>query len=210
MSSTRNPRASDQRRERFIRYFPGSSSATEAAIKAGYSAKSAHVAASRLLKIDKVRAAIDAANLAAAQACGITRERTLQELGRVAYSDVRALLDADGNVKPIHALSLDEAAQIAGIEVETVVEREEGDGEASGTVTTTTVKKIKRWDKIRALEAAIGVLGLNKQADAAGTGSTLRITIVPYDAARPSKPRTNPPGNEPLTRLFGRPGEEDR
>ncbi|MGA2711355.1 MAG: terminase small subunit [Steroidobacteraceae bacterium] len=207
MSSTRNPRASDQRRERFIRYFPGSSSATEAAIKAGYSAKSAHVAASRLLKIDKVRAAIDAANLAAAQACGITRERTLQELGRVAYSDVRALLDADGNVKPIHALSLDEAAQIAGIEVETVVEREEGDDETSGTVTTTTVKKIRRWDKVRALQAAIGVLGLNKQADPAAGTARLAITIVPWDKNRPLARRSDLQASVPTVHVFG---EDDR
>lgn len=53
------PPLTNQRHEAFaLNYFGGQISATEAAIKAGYSAKSAHVTASRLLRNAKVLARI--------------------------------------------------------------------------------------------------------------------------------------------------------
>jgi phage terminase small subunit len=71
---------------------------TRAAIRAGYSAKSAHVQASRLLRRDKVRAAIAAADAKAGATVAlaidryaVSRERIVRELARMAFSDIRQI-----------------------------------------------------------------------------------------------------------------------
>jgi phage terminase small subunit len=209
MSGTRKPRATDRKRAKFVGAYCTTLNATQAAIAAGYSAKTARVQGSRLLLNAAIQRAIREKLDGIAERADLTAERVTRELVRVGFSDLRKLVDTEGNLKGIHELSEDEQAQIASVETERRVVEEKGeDGTKSRGATVVT--KLRRWDKLRALEICADVLGMRKAADASGTGSTLRITIVPYDAARPSKPRTNPPRNEPLTRLFGRPGEEDR
>jgi len=176
-------RASDQRPANFVRYYCEGKSGTEAARLAGYASKSAHVAASRLLRKDKIRAAIEAFNRAATEAAGITVARTLAHLGFIAYADPRALLDADGNFRPIKDLSEAEAAQIAGIDLETTFTKgDDGDSERPGAVTT-TVRKIRRYDKNVALRTCVDVLGLNRPTDPAASGG-LQITFVPWSQAK--------------------------
>ena len=77
----------------------------------------------------------------------ITQDRVLEELGRVAFSDVRKLFDANGNLRPITELSRKEAASLASIEVEELFQ---GRGEAREKVGR--LHKVKRADKVRALE----------------------------------------------------------
>lgn len=175
-------RASDQRTELFVRHFCEGKSGTEAARLAGYAAGSAHVTASRLLSKAKVRARIDAINLAATEAAGINRSRTLQEMGNVAYADIRALFQKGGNLKQITDLSAAEAAQLAGVEIETVTTQSK-DGESS---TSTTVKKVRVRDKVAALRLCVDVLGLAKPVDPASVVGGLRITIIPHHKWRAS------------------------
>lgn len=71
--------------------------------------------------------------------------RVLEELRRLAFSDVRALFDEQGNLRPLHTLNDEEAACIASLEV-IVKNAQAGDGH------TDTIHKIKVWDKTRTLE----------------------------------------------------------
>lgn len=78
----------------------------------------------------------------------ITAERTMLELGRIAFGDIRDLFDADGNLLPIGELDADAAARISAVDVEVSWQ---GKGEDAVPV---TVKKIRTYDKM----AALGIL----------------------------------------------------
>lgn len=71
----------------------GRASARKAAIKAGFTAKSAHAAAYKLMREPEVLAMIEAANNAAIDRAtaklDINNERILQELARIGFSDMR-------------------------------------------------------------------------------------------------------------------------
>jgi phage terminase small subunit len=165
-------KTADDRRARFAQEYPKDLNATQAAIRAGYSANGAKVTGSRLLSDANVRAQIDASLKRLTKRNEITVERTLREIARVAYSDVRQLFDVDGNFKPLHELDDDAAAQIAGIELEE--HREEGDQDAPAQLTVT--RKVKRWDKGKALSQCMAYLGMHKTAEPGETGG-LHLTI---------------------------------
>ena len=78
-----------------------------------------------------------------AEKLNISAERILLEMQRLAFSDTREIYDEDGNLKPIHELSDDAAATLAGIETDEVMV----DGKKQAKV-----RKVKRWSKEKALE----------------------------------------------------------
>jgi Terminase small subunit len=95
------------RESRFIAEYVGdpNRSGTRAAIRAGYSDKSAHVQSTRLLRRDKVRAAIAAAEqkaelaiAAAVDHCAVSKERIIREFAKAAFASMGdyAVIDMDG------------------------------------------------------------------------------------------------------------------
>lgn len=83
----------------------------------------------------------------------LTAERVLEELRRLAFSDVGSLFDEKGKLRPLHEMTREERSAIAGLEV-IVKNAEAGDGH------TDTVHKVKVWDKTRALEQLAKHFGL--------------------------------------------------
>ena len=63
--------------------------------------KTINEAASRVLKNSKVAARIAELKAPAIVAAGLSAERTLREIARVAYADPRRLFRADGTLVPI-------------------------------------------------------------------------------------------------------------
>lgn len=128
-----------------------------AAIAAGYSEKSAAAQASRLLSKANIRAEVDshyAEVVAKVQAdTGITLERTLREIARIAYFDARRLFGKDGRPLAITELDDDTAAVIAGLDV-TELPAANGDGAQVGLV-----KKWKLSDKRGGLDMLMKHLG---------------------------------------------------
>lgn len=118
---------------------------TRAATVAGYAAKSAHVTASKLLRTPKVREAIEAKRAKQIETADLSAARVLEELRRLAFSDVRSLFDDKGNLRPLHTLTAEQAACIGGVEV-VIKNAKAGDNQ------TDTVHKIKIWDKPRSVE----------------------------------------------------------
>lgn len=118
---------------------------TQAAIRAGYSPKTANEQAARLLANVSIRQAVDAGMSKQLEANGITAERTLREIARLGFSDLRKLFDDNGSLKAIHTLGDDEAACLAAVEV-TKKNLTAGDGQID------TVLKVKVWDKPHSLE----------------------------------------------------------
>jgi len=94
---------------------------------------------------------------------GLSVERTLAEIARLAYSDPRRFYDEGGNLIPVHKLDDDTAATVAAVEIE----------ELSGG--TGKLKKIKHWDKNAALEKAMKYHGLYEK-DNSQKRSILQMT----------------------------------
>lgn len=132
---------------RFIIEYPIDQNGTKAAERSGFSPKCAHVQASRLLRNANIRAEINKRIAAIAEKSDITIERVMKELGRLAFVDIRQAYDAAGNLLPMNMMPEDIAAAIAGSEV---FQEFEGAGRERYHIGDT--KKLKLWDKTKALE----------------------------------------------------------
>lgn len=146
-------KALNPKQERFVAEYLVDLNATQAAIRAGYSPKTAGVQAFDLLKKPEIAAALERQRNQHAKNTGLTVERVLQEAMRLAFFDIRKLTDADGNPLPISELDDDTAAAIQGLELAT--ERSRGEDPVE-----TVVRKYKAADKNSALERLFKHLGL--------------------------------------------------
>lgn len=84
---------------------------------------------------------------------GVTAAKTMREIGRLAFSDIRAFFDDKGNLRPVHTLSDEAAAALSGLET---VQR----NLTSGDDSVDTIHKIKIWDKPKNLEMLAKHFGL--------------------------------------------------
>ena len=145
------------KQEAFVREYLVDLNATQAAIRAGYSAKRADAIGHENLRKPEIADAVSAAMKVREKRTGITADRVLLELARIAFFDPRQLLNPDGSPKPINELDDDTAAAVAGLDI---VEQFEGTGEDRVFVGYT--KKFKIADKNTALTNAMRHLGMLK------------------------------------------------
>ncbi len=73
--------------------------ATQAAIRAGYSPKTAREQASRLLSKANISAAVARAMAERSKRTGITQDRVLDELAKIAFVKMTDVVDADGKIR---------------------------------------------------------------------------------------------------------------
>lgn len=125
--------------ETFLQEYMKDLNGKQSAIRAGYAEKAAESQASRLLRNVKVRARLDELMEKQEKKNQIQAETILKELSLLAHTDIVNLYDKNGNLRPIHEIPEETRRAIAGIE--TIIDK---DGN--------TVKKVKLWDKPRALE----------------------------------------------------------
>lgn len=131
---------------------------TQAAIRAGYSAKTASVIAAENLVKPNIQAYLSKRQQELQEATGITQKRVLEEYAKVAFTDIRKFYTVDGALKPIKDLEDDAAGALAGIEV---YEEKVSDSDPQDeTVVTGTIKKIKIYDKVKALDSLARHLGM--------------------------------------------------
>ena len=128
----------------------------KAAIAAGYPEKSAHVTASKLLKKAKIQAEIARLRAPAMEKCGVTLERVIAEMAKLAFYDPRNLFESDSSPKQVKDLDDETAAAIAGVEIVELFEPGRGKdpetGEKEDKHCYGLVKKIKLADKGQNLE----------------------------------------------------------
>ncbi|ALV06690.1 terminase small subunit [Roseateles depolymerans] len=147
--------------------------ASKAALRAGYSAKTAGRIGSYLLEKPKVAAAIEEAMKERANRTNITADRILQELARVAFFDIRKLYNEDGSMKKPTELDDETAAALAAVETIEGLEKEAG-------ATTTWTRKIKAVDKVSALTLAMRHLGmLRDKVEHSGPGGQPLPAMAP-------------------------------
>jgi phage terminase small subunit len=84
--------------------------ATQAAIRAGYSEKTAGWIGPQLLTKTHIAIAVQEAMNSRAGRIEITADRVLQEIAKLAFSNLQDFYDEDGGLKAIHTLPRDVAA----------------------------------------------------------------------------------------------------
>jgi phage terminase small subunit len=120
--------------------------------------KTVHEAASRLLKNSKVAARIAELKAPAIVAAGLSVERTLLEIARVAYADPRRFYRADGTLKDPVEWDDDMAAAVAQVEIDVHTDQVSTEGKTT-TVRRIRPTKLKFWDKNAAIDKAMRHLG---------------------------------------------------
>ena len=142
-AGTSKASAEDKRKAFVEAFLTNGENITKSAIEAGFSAKTAYQAGSRLLKDVRVSSEINRRRTEVIAAAELNTEQTIREVARLAFSDPRNIVNPDGSIKRLHELDADTAAAVASYEVDK-------DG----------VIKYKFWDKNSALEKAAKVQGL--------------------------------------------------
>lgn len=176
-AGTSKAAAADRRRLFVLAYLGNGQNATQAAITAGYSPKTAHVQGAQLLRDLKVQTQLAAHSRDVAAIAGLDTERTLREVARLAYNDPRQFLSSDGALKPIEEWTPDMAAAVASLEVDEI---HTGTGEDRKLVGHT--KKLKFWDKNAALEKAMKHHGLYEHDNRQNSQNySLQVVIVGGD-----------------------------
>jgi len=144
----------------FCKYYIIDFNATQAAIKAGYSRKTAYAAASRLLKNVKVQAAIKSEIEAREHRVELSQDRVLQEMALLAFSDMADFFDVEEGgevkVKKLAELPSHISRQIKSIEENRII-KETKDGDSILVLDKT---KFILHDKIRPLIALGNHLGI--------------------------------------------------
>lgn len=140
-AGAKEPRKLTPRQERFCQRYTIHWNATRAAKEAGYSEKSAMELGYQVLQSPSVQARIQSLTDHALKEIGVSRERTLTELARIAYTNMKELARWTHSGVEFHTseeVSEEAAASISEVS-ETVTQ-------AGGTL------KIKQHDKVKALE----------------------------------------------------------
>ncbi len=135
--------------------------ATQAAIRAGYSERSAYSIGNRLLKKDEVQGLIQELQTDLQKASGLTALKILKEHEKIAFSSIAHLHNTWIELKDFEALTDDERAAIKSISTK-VVKRNIGTKENPDIVDVEYIK-LELWDKQKALDSISNLLGLNQQ-----------------------------------------------
>ena len=144
-----------------------------AAIRAGYGEGGAKSRASELLAKPQAQAYLAELNAGRLERLGVTVDRVLEETARIAFSDIRNVMNDNGALVNPKDWDAATAASIASIEVTSFTPP----GEDSETEYT---KKIKMWDKPRALGDLGKHLGIGNDE---GVKVAVQVNISKADAA---------------------------
>ncbi len=112
-----------QKQKRFVEEYLIDLNATKAAIRAGYSPKTANEQGSQNLAKVSIQAAIDKAMAERSRRTGINQDRVIQELAKLALLNPVDVIDMDtATVKP--DASRDDTACIAGVRIKTLMTKD--------------------------------------------------------------------------------------
>ena len=123
--------------------------ATQAAIRAGYSPKTAYSIGNELLNKPDVRTRIDKAIAERSKRTGVNAERVVRELAKLAFINATDVVDTD-TAKVKDSATQDDKSAIASVKVKIT------QGESSDSVE----REIRFADKIKALELLGKHLGM--------------------------------------------------
>ena len=133
------------KQERFCQEYMIDLNATKAAIRAGYSPKTAREQAARLLSKVNIQGRIEHLQAEQSRRTGISADRVLRELAKVAFANAGDIIDADATLK--EDASPDDLAAVQSVRVKVFGQ----DG---------VEREIKLADKLKALDLLGRHIGL--------------------------------------------------
>lgn len=144
------PKLNDRQR-RFCDEYLKDLNATQAAIRSGYSSKTAYSIGEENLRKPDIAKYLKERMIQREKRTEITQDMVLREYARIGFFDPRKLFDETGRPLPIGQLDDDTAAVISGMDVATIGNAEQGVGE---------ILKLKLADKKGALDSIARHLGM--------------------------------------------------
>ena len=144
-----------EKQKRFCDEYLVDLNGTQAAIRAGYSKRTAMEQSYQLLQKTSVQQFLNEKRNKLADKLEISQERVLKEYARIAFFDIRKVYSATNALMPINDMDDDAAACLAGVEVDEI---HEGFGENRQLIGHTV--KVKLANKISALDSLGKHLGL--------------------------------------------------
>lgn len=192
MAKAKKERGLTPKQQRFVEEYLVDLNATQAAIRAGYSRKTARKIGSENLSKPDIQAALTAAMEGRSKRCEFDADRVLLELKRIATFDLREAASwshKDGVVfKASDKLDADTAAAISEVVcIETA--REEVD-EEGGDVIIKRRLSVKQHSKMKALELAAKYFGMliEKREHTVNPGDNVQVVFtVPKNGRRPGE-----------------------
>lgn len=133
------------KQEKFCQEYMIDLNATQAAIRAGYSPKTAREQAARLLSKVNIQGRIEQLQAEQSRRTGISADRVLRELAKVAFANAGDIIDADATLK--EDASPDDLAAVQSVRVKVFGQ----DG---------VEREIKLADKLKALDLLGRHIGL--------------------------------------------------
>lgn len=199
MNTKAHPRAAEAttpsrpltpKQQRFVEEYLKDLNATQAAIRAGYSAKTAVQQGPRLLTFVGVAAAISAAIQARSQKTGIDAEWVLRRLHAEAEADLADLYDEQGNLRhPKDWPAVWRKGLVAGVETFMVPKGQEEDGKPAYA----EVRKVKLMDRTKTIELIgkhVRVGAFREQVGLSDPeGGPVQVATVKLDALRKAAAR---------------------
>jgi phage terminase small subunit len=147
----------NDKQRRFCEEYVIDLNATQAAIRAGYSKKTANEQGSQLLAKLSIQQFIKTLQRKLSEATGITAKRVIEELAKVGFSDIKLYYETGTEIKDITKLENNLSAAVSSIKIT----------ETEGDWGSKTVKEFRLHDKISALDKLGKHLGVfekdNKQ-----------------------------------------------
>lgn len=155
-----------KKQKRFVEEYLIDLNATQAAIRSGYSPDTAGSIGGENLKKPEISAAIAKAMAERSKRTGISQDRVIQELARIAFVNPQNVIDSeDASVR--EDATEDDLACIQSVKVKTMI------GEKGSSVE----REIKLNDKMKALELLGKHLGMFKDKVELDADMDLNITI---------------------------------
>ncbi len=159
------PRDLTAKEAAFVREYLIDLNQTQAAIRAGYAAKSANVQAVEIMARPLVRAAIAEAMAARSERTQVNADWLLNRLAVEAEADLADIYTEDGAVKPVHQWpKIWRQGLVAGIKHQ---ELRDGEGNATGEF----IVEVKVSDRVKRLELIgkhVGVQAFLEKVEVAG------------------------------------------
>lgn len=159
-----------EQQKKFCREYMKDFNGKQAAIRAGYSAKSANEQGSRLLTNINVQKFLETLKSKAAEKDEGLADEIVAELKKIGFSDIRKYLDSDNTIKDISQLPPELTTVVESIKK---TETEFGDDKTGGTKTSIQFKLHSKLDALEKLAKYVGLY----EADNKQRGAVITVNI---------------------------------
>lgn len=162
-----------EKQKKFCKEYIIDLNATQAAIRAGYSEKTARTIAAENLAKPNIQNYISGLQKELQKKTAVTQERVVQELAKIAFLNPKNLYNEDGSVKSIQDLDDETASAIAGIDTNTTTNKDGSEYES---------RKIKLCCKNSALDKLCKHLGIyNEKLELSGNLGVNNMGTIEID-----------------------------